>query len=226
MDNIYIKLKDYNIQSALDYENSDRQYLALKKLWNNLKLKDENIYLSFIITNSLICYQLSWKWEDYWEEFSRKLLFYLNSWERDLLNFFKLFLPNSKNNKRFVNVKINRINKLTSFFEKFKSNELYYYENMNELVLEIARAMKQKVNAKTVVFAVKMFSYWARNCFWKIICFPFEISIPIDSRLIKVYEKYWNKDEKIETFYSRISNKLKIPELHLDAIIWNKKDLC
>jgi DNA-(apurinic or apyrimidinic site) lyase len=81
--------------------------------------------------------------------------------------------------------------------------------------------MNQKKEDKTIVFAVKMFSYWARNYFEKLIYFPENINIPIDSRLTKIYEIY-NEDENlnIKDFYKILSQKLNIPELHLDAIIW------
>lgn len=225
MDELYEKLKNYNIDSAIEYENNDTQYIALTNLWNKLENNDKHVYLSFIIANALICYQLSWKGEEYWEEFSDKLFDYIKSWKKDILEFFEDFLPNSKNNKRFVNIKISRIKKVIPFLERFRNNELYYYENMNIILAEIWKVMKQKLNAKTIVFSIKMFSYWARNCFWKLIYFPNEITIPIDSRLVKIYEKYWKNEEKIEVFYSKISSKLWIPELHLDAIIWNNKEL-
>jgi N-glycosylase/DNA lyase len=50
---------------------------------------------------------------------------------------------------------------------------------------------------------------------------PFEIEIPIDSRLEKIYTKY-NVDPKIHirSFYQQLSQKTGIPPLHLDGIIW------
>jgi DNA-(apurinic or apyrimidinic site) lyase len=81
--------------------------------------------------------------------------------------------------------------------------------------------MNQTKDAKTIVFAVKIFSYWARNYFDKFIEFPFEIEIPIDSRLEGIYEIYnSDKNMKIKEFYKILSKKLNIPPLHLDAIIW------
>lgn len=225
MDKIYEKLKEYNLSSAIEFESNDRQFIALEYLWNNLDIKDIYIYLSFIITNSIICYQLSWKWEDYWEEFSLSLLEYINWWWDNILTFFIKFLPNSKNNKRFINIKMKRIEKIKFFLKSFKNRELFYYENLNILLLELSIVMNQKKTAKTIVFAVKMFSYWARACFWKLIYFPEDISIPIDSRLIKIYERYSSWNLEIEEFYEKLSEKLKIPQLHLDGIIWNSKDL-
>jgi DNA-(apurinic or apyrimidinic site) lyase len=84
--------------------------------------------------------------------------------------------------------------------------------------------MKQNKDAKTIVFAVKMFSYWTRNIFNEINYFPLEINIPIDSRLIRLFKKYKWEYEDINKFYFDLSKKLSIPELHLDAILWVNYD--
>jgi DNA-(apurinic or apyrimidinic site) lyase len=93
--------------------------------------------------------------------------------------------------------------------------------------------MNQKKDAKTIVFAVKMFSYWARNIFW-FREFPKEIMIPIDSRLEKLFYKFWPHPnpllweergyKEIKNFYKELSEKLNIPLLHLDAILWVNYD--
>lgn len=222
MQELYNKFKKYNLDDAIRFEEEDRQFLALKDLWDFWKL-DKNTYLSFIIANSIICYQLSWKWEDYWEELSKKL----QNRDRNIyiLNFFKDFLPTSKNNKRFIATKLKRLEKLMSFLEEFVWKEAFYYENMTKLRDDLAKIMKQKKDAKTIVFAVKMFSYWARNCFSKLVKFPDDIVVPVDSRLTKIFEKYKGEYTDINKFYFGLSKKLKIPELHLDAILWNSNDL-
>jgi N-glycosylase/DNA lyase len=50
--------------------------------------------------------------------------------------------------------------------------------------------------------------------------FPPEISAPIDSRLTKLYEIYNEDDIDIKDFYKILAEKLKIPEMHLDAVVW------
>jgi DNA-(apurinic or apyrimidinic site) lyase len=69
------------------------------------------------------------------------------------------FIKQSKNNKRFVDVKSNRLEKLKPFLEQFILNPEYYYDNMEDLRDILAKTMKQKYDAKTIVFAIKMFSY-------------------------------------------------------------------
>jgi DNA-(apurinic or apyrimidinic site) lyase len=126
------------------------------------------------------------------------------------------FLKQSKNNKRLINIKIKRIYKLDSFINSFKGKGKYYYHNMISLRDILAKTMNQKLDAKTIVFAVKMFGYSARNLF-DFVAYPFEISIPIDSRLTKIFEKYNDQTEiNINTFYQNISKNLKIVPLHLD----------
>ncbi len=223
MQELYNKLKKYTLKDAIEFEEKDRQYLALKNLYEE-KPKISN-YLWVIIANSIICYQLSWKWEDYWEEFSDAIINYEHwDWINWIYDFFSDFLNICRNNKRFVQTKLNRIKKLMSFFDDFEWKENYYYDNLKILRNILASQMWQKKDAKTIVFAVKMFSYWARNIFW-IKYFPNDITIPVDSRLQKIFEKYKWEYSDIGKFYSDLSKNLWIPELHLDAILWNSRDL-
>lgn len=240
---LFKKLEKYNLADAIKFEQNDRQFLALKKLWesifkdsetssqwqnNNLDLQKEKkiyFYLSLILGNSIVCYQLSGKWEDYWEEFSKYFSdkFREDFLPLDLIDLLANFLKVCKKNKRFTDMKIARLQKFLPFLEEFLGKEKYFYENMTELQEKIAKTMKQKKDAKTVVFAVKMFSYGARNIF-DFVEFPNDLLIPIDSRLTNLFEKYWNFDEKIEDFYKNLSLDLKIPMMHLDAIVWTSYD--
>ena len=221
MQELYNKLKQYSVSDSIKIEESDRQYVALKKLSENIKNKE--IYLSLILANSIICYQLSWKWEDYWEEF----WYYFsnnNIKKEEIINELWKFISNSKNNKRFIDTKVKRLEKLKPFLEFFLWNEEEYYDDMEKLRDELAKTMKQKKDAKTIVFAVKMFSYWARNIYNKLNFFPKNINVPVDSRLIALFEKYKWDYENINDFYFNLSEKLNIPELHLDAIVWVNYD--
>jgi N-glycosylase/DNA lyase len=60
MQNLYNKLKEYTIKDAIFFEEKDKQFIALRKLYENKKMNDQN-YLFLIISNSLVCYQLSGK---------------------------------------------------------------------------------------------------------------------------------------------------------------------
>ena len=225
MQNLYNKLKKYTLDSAIEIERIDRQFLALEKLSKNKFLDDKN-YLFLIIVNSLICYQLSWKWEDYWEEFWKILEDKKFNDFSEIYNFFEKFIPESKNNRRFIDTKLKRVKKIDNFYLDFTSKPEFYYKNMDLLALELSKIMKQKINAKTIVFAVKMFAYWARNTY-DFQYFPENLMIPIDSRLENLYKKYEDiadeikiNIEEIKNFYIKLSKKLNIPLLHLDAILW------
>lgn len=225
MQKLYKKLEKYNLKDAINFEEKDRQFLALKDLWEKIwssENEKNNFYLSLIIANSIVCYQLSGKWENYWEEFSLYVSEEKNTWS-DVIKFLTKFLKTCKNNKRFTETKIQRLEKLRPFLEEFYGKEKYFYENMLELRDMLAKTMKQKKDAKTIVFAVKMFSYGARNVF-DFEYFPKEIAIPIDSRLTNLFEKYNSDYENIAKFYFDLAEKLDIPELHLDWIIWNLYD--
>lgn len=225
MQELYDKLKKYSLEDAIKLEHLDRQFIALKKLSENMK--DKKNYLSLVIANSVICYQLSWKWEDYWEEFSD---YFSDTFQsnpifqgEEILNLLWRFIKQSKNNKRFVETKIKRLEKLRLFLEEFNIKTEYFYRNMLELRDILAKTMKQKTDAKTIVFAVKMFWYAARNVY-SFESYPDEITIPVDSRLMMLFEKYkWDYTD-INKFYSDLSEKLKIAELHLDVLVWLNYD--
>ncbi|ATU05667.1 hypothetical protein BKN14_04500 [Candidatus Gracilibacteria bacterium HOT-871] len=226
---LYEKLKNYDLKDAISFEEQDPQFKALNQFWNQLeKLSGEKekkvyFYLSLILGNSLVCYQLSGKGEDYWEEFSTYFSDKFdekNISSQEIINLLSEFLKICKKNKRFVDTKIGRLVKFEPFLEKFSGSEKKYFENMIDLRDSLANTMKQAKDSKTIVFAVKMFSYGARNIFG-LKYFPKELFIPIDSRLTTIYEKYKTKEnDDIKDFYKDLSEKLEIPMLHLDGIIW------
>lgn len=221
MQKLYNKLSKYTLKDAIGLEKADRQFIALKNLEQHIS--DKNLYLALIISNSIICYQLSGKWEDYWEEFS-KYFSKIKITPLNLIDELKKFIAFSKNNKRFVDTKHKRLEKIRSFIENdFQDKSFYYYENMIELRDILSKTMKQKIDAKTIVFAIKMFSYWAR-CIYSFIEFPKEIFIPIDSRLENLFDKYREDYSDIKLFYSDLAEKLNIPILHLDWIVWTLYD--
>jgi DNA-(apurinic or apyrimidinic site) lyase len=148
----------------------------------------------------------------------------------EIYSFFKKFIPESKNNRRFVDTKLKRVSKLDYFYKEFLEKIEFYNNNMEILLENLSKIMNQKLDAKTIVFAIKMFSYGSRNIFgFKKI--SEKIHIPVDSRLEKLYYRYNHTSDKeivtnkiIKEFYSKLSEKLSIPELHLDAILWVNYD--
>jgi len=219
-------LKNYTLEDALGVEKSDRQFLAYKKLYKNKNFSDED-YLFLILQNALISYQLSGKGEDYHEEFALEAEKNFSGFEDNTMkfyNFFESFLKNCRNNRRFINIKLKRIKKTLGFYDKFSQNIEFYYKNMSILAEDLSKIMNQSKESKTIVFAVKLFSYWARNVFWYIEKFPENLMIPIDSRLENLFKLSTKKSkytkQEIKEFYKELSLKLNIPLLHLDALLW------
>lgn len=81
-------------------EDNDPQYISLKNLYLNIKNKD--FYLSLIITNALVCYQLSSQWEEYWEEFNLYFTKQFLKNKDEIIPSIITFLKQSKGNKRRV----------------------------------------------------------------------------------------------------------------------------
>lgn len=208
------KLQKISLEDIVKMEYNDRQFLAI----NNINICDNKHRLIMILANSLVCYQLSWKWEEYWEEFSSALISV--SSKQEIYDFFDWFLINSKNNKRFVNIKLKRITKFLNIYTNLIDND----HSLVELAWLLARTMKQKKDDKTIVFAIKMYVYWLRSINNEIIYYPQELNIPIDSRLIKIYEKYRLENQSAKEFYFKLSAELGLAPLHLDSLLWLSGD--
>ncbi|MDD3793803.1 MAG: N-glycosylase/DNA lyase [Candidatus Gracilibacteria bacterium] len=216
MQELYNKLKDFDLNYAIKLEETDRQFIALKSLIEKNENKRE--VLALVIANSIICYQLSGTGENYWEEFSSYFSDKKISYE-NVVFLLGEFIKQSKNNKRFVDTKVKRLEKVKFALDGFQGREEYFYQNMTELRDLLAKTMKQKITDKTIVFAVKMFGYVARNIF-TFVAYPKEIFIPIDSRLTNLFEKYKGDYSDINKFYMDLSEKMDVTLLHLDGIVW------
>lgn len=209
-------LKNYSLWEALRIEKSDIQFKALEKLF--LQIEDKDLFLPLILLNATVSYLLSSSWEEYWEEFSNYFS-KISIKKEDIFNKFLEFLKNAKGNKRLQNHKRIRLKKLMPFLESFIQTPERYTSDFLLLQREITKEMRQKPDAKTVVYTVKMLSYGVRIQTWGDIVLPFEIPIPIDSRLTKLYELSDSK-LKIKDFYTILSKQTQIPPIHLDGILW------
>ncbi len=221
-------LKDFDLKSIrIIEEQYDEQFKALKFLYSNIKSKES--FPLLVILNALISYQLNTKGENYWWKFAN----YFSSHYKfkpikDEVQVMKEFLNNSKSNKRFLSTKLKRIDKMKCVMEEIKNNYLFFYENMVELQKLLSNTLKQNKDAKTIVFAVKMFGYSMRIYSGKFISYPFEIKIPVDLRIERITKRFTDEDPK--KFWFKISKKVNIPSLHLDVLFWtfygkNLKDL-
>ena len=218
MQKLYNLIQDISLKDILEIEKNDPTFTPLIWLYNQINNKE--YFLPLVVTNALICYQLSSTGEKYWKEFSEHASKKEYHKESDIFDFFTWFLAQSQWNKRLVPTKLRRLEKLRGNLMNISVDSEIYYNDMKLLQLYLGDIMKQKHTDKTIVFAVKMFGYWSRIHFWEIKIYPKKINIPIDSRLENIYKKYgWNiKNSTI--FYDKLSKKLDIPPLHLDAVLW------
>ncbi len=223
MEKLSLKLSSFTISDALKAESDDRQFKAIELLIGKISSKD--FIFPLIICNALVGYQLSWTWEEYWEEFAKYAIDYKfpKKYSFEILySFFKDFLPKSKCNKRLLNMKIPRLKKAEGLLGSLSGNEIYYYENLLELQLVLSKEMHQDKGSKTILFAIKMFIYAARIFFAKLILAPKEIWIPLDSRLAKIEAIYNTNNLSRQKYWEIISEEIWIPRVHLDAILWTK----
>lgn len=230
-------INQYSFEEIIAIEESDRQFLALKSAWELIKNRDfggvsagviKEVFLRAVIYNALISYQIAWSWELRWEEFAERLK---SDFDILLLDFLQRkasfdwwynLMITSKYNKRLYNIKLKRLKKISEF--SLQSMD-WYYENMVILWQDLSKAMSVHLWSKTLSFAVKMFGYAARVVFEKFIPYPLEISIPVDSRIRKLFfVSYGELSDKeiIEKTYE-FSQNSGISPLHLDSLFWVKR---
>jgi DNA-(apurinic or apyrimidinic site) lyase len=210
-------LKKLGIECArLIEERVDLQFDALRNLRENLR--DDELFLKLVLANSIVSYQLSGKGEDWWWEFSR--YFSSNSSLESIADSYREFLPSSRTNRRLIKGKLSRLEKLEPFLRSLTLEDLreYYLRNMIELRDELAQVLNSRKNAKTIVFAIKMFGYGGRIVFEKFVPYPMEIEIPEDVRIKTYTERITN--EPPASFWGWISRETGVPPLHIDSILW------
>ena len=211
MEDIEIFIKKYDIKRIKEIEHQDPQFISLQTCRDKIENKNENLFLFLVIQSSMVSYQLSWTWEKRWKEvwiaIERDwniLLNLRNNNEKNTLRWYN-FLKWSKNNKRLINMKKFRIEKTYNIISLNK-NLSWYSKNLNELNIVFSKSMNSKINAKTIVFAIKMYWYAFSIITKKEINYPLSINIPIDSRLKKIYytmvdKKPWKDNKSWVTKY-------------------------
>jgi len=208
-------LKAFSLEDVLIFEEKyDEQYKAIK----HLAFFQENPDLTNIIVllNALVSYQLNCFGEDYWWEFSNYFSrVKISSPIEDMIS----FLKRSSCNKRLLDVKISKLKGSRIIVETIRNNTRKYAEDLLTLWRIIYTSLKMKREAKTVVFSIKMFNYSTRITFGKRFIIPFEIPIPLDSRILKITYSLGVKGNEIE-FWHNISKEVGIPPLHLDSLLW------
>ncbi len=192
-------------------ENVDPQFQALLFLYEHMK--DKKLFVPLVVANALASYQLSGKGEEWWWEFAR---WFAENPVTDIAGTYSVFLPASRTNRRLVDSKVKRLRRAEAFLQGMDPED--YYEDMVRLRDGLAKVLGTNGNAKTVVFAVKMFGYAMRIATGEFRPYPFEIPIPVDSRIRRLTKKLGGEDP-IE-FWNRVAKKTNVPPLHIDSILW------
>ena len=219
-------LRDFDIQDVMNIESAyDEQHKYLQKLFD--RIKDIGIFLTLIILNALSSYMLNCTGEEYWREFSEyfstRASLLQNTTNEALvtliINEFKNFLANSRCNKRFLKVKISRLEKVKTVVNRILENHEFFIKNQSELLSMLSKQLSPNKYSKTVTFAVKMFNYGLRICLGKEILMPWDAPIPVDKRIEFISRKLGVQDDIME-FWNRISRIVCIPPLHIDSLLW------
>ena len=192
-------------------EHVDPQFQALLHLYEHMGNKER--FAPLVIANALVSYQLSGRGEDWWWEFAR---YFSENPVVDFAGAYKVFLPQSRTNRRLVDVKVRRLRRAEAFLQNMRPEE--YYGNMIALQTDLARILGTKKNAKTIVFAVKMFGYAMRIATGEFRPYPMEVPIPVDSRIRKLTERL-DKDNPAR-FWQDVAEQTRVPPLHIDSILW------
>lgn len=221
-------------------EEMDLQYNALKTIRDSLGCRQA--YL-IAVANALVSYRLTGYGEDYWMEtaeyFTRKKPV------SNLREAFMEFLLGSKYNRLLVDKKLKRLEKLfvSKTFSQLRSNPSSYCRDLYRLCKELAKIYGQDTSAKTIVFAVKMYSYVCRLC-EGVPAVDRRIDIPVDKRVVeftilsrlvtipgytkttscgikKIVDELLSKHRKIVVkVWKHVSKETGIPPLQLDTVIW------
>lgn len=225
-------ISEYTFQDIVDLESRDEQFLALKAAWGEIVTQfwDQplvrQVFLYLVIQNALVSYQIAGSgplWRSEFADFLVKDFQILVDFGADNQKWRTKVLKNSQYNCRLYNMKLSRIKKFNQNWDFFEKDMRFFYDFMGEFHSELLITMKQPFDAKTIAFAVKMFGYAARIVFGDFVAFPSIIPIPLDSRLMQIYEffeeKRGSKREMI-AYFQWFSEKYSIPALHLDSLLW------
>ncbi len=203
-------------------ERLDLQYHALNSLYRSWRSSLE-LLLKLVVINSLVTYQLSTTGERWWLEFAEKLGGMQDDLSENPIGTFERFLLSSKGNRRLIPSKLRRAYKAWDALKGLTMSDLNeLYEDIASLRELISSALRTPKTSKTVGFSVKMYGYIAREVLNRFIPYPFEVTIPLDSRLLKLSKSIWKTENKgvLLERWGELARSSNVPPLHLDSLIW------
>ncbi len=224
------------VEGAKRIERGDPQFHAVSKLAR--ALGDPALVAVLVVANALVSYRLTLPGEEYWAEFAEAAAKIYASSRPGLYGFFSSFLRSCRGNRRLVDQKLARIKKFEdSGFPRLLEESFHHYATpggLLELWGRLASLFGSR-EAKTVVFAVKMFYYVALTVEPGLTA-PEEILIPVDLRVALLaatsgivadggwreawHRGYGREKQVVLEAWRLVSASSRIPLLHLDAVIW------
>ncbi|MCS7139474.1 MAG: N-glycosylase/DNA lyase [Candidatus Nezhaarchaeota archaeon] len=226
------------LDGALKIEEFDPQFQAIKLLTGKMNLGPA---LTLVVLNSLVSYKLSGRGEDYWSEFA---IYMSRMGEpkslKEAIKFMVGFLSSSKTNMVKRGEKIARLLKLLANESLEPWNIARHARSPRNMAKIIASNLRTSWTSKTIVFAVKMFYYAYRAYTGKELVMPFNVPIPIDSRVAKIswtsgildvmdinslswgniVRVIMSKPRVAQRAWNMVAKASRIPPLHLDSIVW------
>lgn len=238
-------VSQHTMEDIIYIENNDPQFLAIQDLYQTIMSKypsdiptNQLLIVDLVIKIALISYQIWWTGEQWRSEVCE----YIYNRREDILSDpdcinqndrRTILLKSCKYNRRLINMKLSRLQKiwnLRSIFVNLSDYE-FCYDNMELFHSKLCKLLWSDQYAKTTLFATKMFGYISRLVFDKLVIYPDWLHIPLDSRLIYIYNMI-NDSASIDNskaaniyiinFFTQISKNHNIPPLHLDSLLWLK----
>lgn len=209
------------------FENVDPQYLAVKYALKNC---GEKITSYAFYVNALLAYRLRISGEKFWSKFAEHLVQECRNIKdfHQAIDFVRNFT--SRYNSYAYDQKIKRLDKL-----KHCVNLAYFIDRGDPLKIAktASKCLNSSIEAKTMVFSVKMVYYVHKAC-GRTIALPFELPIPVDKRVAfitytsgivesnadNVVSLLFRKPDIVRNVWSTISLKSGIPPLNIDAVVW------
>ena len=230
-----LTLRRVGLEGVLRIEGMDPQLQAVRLMRDSMSFEEAS---TLVVLNSLVSYKLSSRGEDYWSEFA--IYMSRRRGPKSLKEAVKLmldFLASSRINVALRRSKVARLLKASIIRGLEPAVMPRYTRSLEELAKTIAIGLRSRLSSKTILFAVKMFSYTYRAFYERPIIAPFTLPIPVDSRVAKVswssgivdveasnwsdvVNSLLSKPSLAQRAWSIVAKASEIPPLHLDSLIW------
>jgi len=200
------------------FNTQDPQFKAIQQI-SSLNLPQSTKAFA-VVGGWIVSYQLWATGEKRWQEFADLVQKHQDLLrEPDWQKFWQTIFDLTQTNKRLKNHKLKRLDKLAKFWPQFEKNYEFYAARPSDLLKDLAWWMNQPHNAKTIVFAYKVF-VWYLASEGKNVVYDVEANLPWDSRWQKLEKSLNLPSGKLKKFILNQATKHKISPLYFDDWIW------